>query len=346
MFETPARMKSAQSRWAYGAGRRLCLLASIVVVIALLPFVFQGSYWRGIITICAINVMLALGLDFIFGYAGQLSLGHSAFSGIGAYTSTVLVTALGLNFWIALLCGVFAAGLAGVLLSAFAVRLKGHYLAIASLAFAVITYQILVNWISVTQGPLGIYGIPAPPPLTIPGVIQINFGNQQVFFYLAAGLALLSYLVLSNLTRSPIGDALTAVREDEISAASLGIRGTAWKLVAFGIGCAIAGLAGCLYASFIGTLVPDAFFVTESFTILAMVVIGGRGNLWGAVLGAVLLTVGPELLRGIGDFRLTIYGLALTLVALFLPGGLSGVLIQAARRIGRYARSAKSETHA
>jgi branched-chain amino acid transport system permease protein len=92
--------------------------------------------------------------------------------------------------------------------------------------------------------------------------------------------------------------------------------------------------------------VPDAFFVTESFTILAMVVIGGRGNLWGAVLGAVLLTVGPELLRGIGDFRLTIYGLALTLVALFLPGGLSGVLIQAARRIGRYARSAKSETHA
>jgi branched-chain amino acid transport system permease protein len=297
--------------------------------------VFQDSYWRGIITICAINIMLALGLDFIFGYAGQLSLGHSSFAGIGAYTSTILVTTVGLNFWIAAICSVMAAGLAGIVLSAFAVRLKGHYLAIASLAFAVITYQILVNWISVTQGPLGIYGIPAPPSITIPGLGTINFGNQQVYFYLVAGFALLSYLILSNLTRSPIGDALIAVREDEVSAASIGIRGTKWKVVAFGIGCAIAGLAGCFYASLIGTLVPDAFFVTESFIVLAMVVIGGRGNLWGAVLGAILLTVVPELLRSMGDFRLMVYGGALTLVALFLPFGLSGLMIQAGRRFGK-----------
>jgi branched-chain amino acid transport system permease protein len=341
-------MTSTSSRWAFGSARWFWLLACIAVI-AVLPFIFPDSYWRGVMTICAINIMLALGLDFIFGYAGQLSLGHSAFSGIGAYTSTILVTALGVNFWIAMLCGIGAAGLAGVLLSAFAVRLKGHYLAIASIGFAVITYQILVNWISVTQGPLGIYGIPSPPPLTIPGIVTINFADQQNFFYLVAGAAVLSYLLLNNLTRSPIGDALTAVREDEISAASLGIRGTKWKVMAFGVGCAIAGLAGCFYASFIGTLVPDAFFILESFMLLAMVVIGGRGNLWGAVLGAVLLTVVPELLRGIGDFRLIMYGLALTLVALFLPGGLSGVLIQFARRFRSGtpgALSAKGQSHA
>lgn len=334
-------MNASQSRWRFGSARWLWLLASIAVI-AVLPFVFQDSYWRGILTICAINIMLALGLDFIFGYAGQLSLGHSAFSGIGAYTSTILVMTLGLNFWVGLLSGVLAAGLAGVLLSAFAVRLKGHYLAIASLGFAVITYQILVNWISVTQGPLGIYGIAPPPPTTIPGVVTIDFGNSRNFFYLVAAAALLSYVVLSNIIRSPIGDALTAVREDEVSAASLGIRGTKWKVVAFGIGCAIAGLAGCFYASFIGTLVPDAFFIVESFMILAMVVIGGRGNLWGAVLGAVLLTVVPEMLRGVGDFRLITYGLALTLVALFLPGGLSGALLQATRRIGGGATGAEA----
>jgi len=324
--------------------RWLSLLACVAVIIVL-PFVFRDAYWRGILTICAINILLAIGLDFIFGYAGQLSLGHSAFSGIGAYVSTVLVTSFGFNFWVAFVCGVLGAGLAGVLLSAFAVRLKGHYLAIASLGFAVITYQILVNWISVTQGPLGIYGIPSPPSLSIPGLPEISFANQQMYFYLVASFALLTYIVLRNLISSPIGDALIAVREDEVSAASLGIYGTKWKVVAFGVGCSIAGMAGCFYASFIGTLVPDAFFITESFMILAMVVIGGRGNLWGAVLGAVLLTVVPELLRGIGDFRLIIYGLALTFVALFLPGGLSGVIIQAMRRMGLAVSGVKGDAH-
>jgi len=324
--------------------RWLSLLGCIAVIVAL-PFVFQDSYWRGIITICAINILLALGLDFIFGFAGQLSLGHSAFFGIGAYISTVLVTAYGFNFWVAFLCGVLWAGLAGVVLSAFAVRLKGHYLAIASLGFAVITYQILVNWISVTQGPLGIYGVLPPPPLKLPGLPEINFANQQAYFYLVSGFALVTYILLRSLTGSPMGDAFTAVREDEVSAASLGINGTKWKIVAFGVGCGIAGMAGCFYASFIGTLVPDAFFITESFMILAMVVIGGRGNLWGAVLGAILLTVVPELLRGIGDFRLVTYGLALTLVALFLPGGLSGVLIQASRRMTRPASTGKGDAH-
>jgi len=300
--------------------RRLGLLAAAIVVVGL-PMVFTGSYWQANLTLCAINVVLALGLDFILGYAGQLNLGQSAFYGIGAYASTLLVMNGGWPFWVAFVTGVALSGLAGMFLALFAVRLRGHYLAIASLGFAVITYQILLNWISLTQGPLGIYAIPPPPGLKIPGVPEISFANPVALFYLVAGFALLTYHVLNQLVRSPIGETLTAIREDEISAASLGINAAAWKAFAFGIGAAVAGAAGCFYATFVGTLVPDAFFITESFMILAMVIVGGMGTLIGPVCGALLLTLLPELLRAFGDWRLVIYGAALTLVVMFVPGG-------------------------
>jgi branched-chain amino acid transport system permease protein len=308
--------------------RRLAYLAA-ALLIAALPLLLSSGYWRTNLTICAINVLLALGLDFILGYAGQLNLGQSAFYGLGAYASTLLITRLGVPFWIAFAAGVAFAGLAGMILALFAVRLRGHYLAIASLGFAVITYQILLNWISLTQGPLGIYAIPPPPALTLPGFGSLSFRNPIALFYLVAGFTLLTYFILDQLVRSPIGEALTAVREDDISAASLGIHAAAWKVFAFGVGAAVAGAAGCFYATFVGTLVPDAFFITESFTILAMVIVGGMGTLIGPVFGAILLTLLPEVLRGIGDLRLVVYGAALTLVVLFMPGG----LVQAARLV-------------
>jgi len=307
-----------------------------LLAIAVLPYVLTGSYWRTNLIVCALNVMLAIGLDFVLGYAGQLNLGQSAFYGIGAYASTLLMMRLGLPFWIAFAGAVALAGLAGIVLSLFAMRLRGHYLAIASLGFAVITYQVLLNWISLTQGPLGIYAIPPPPALALPGLPTIDFHDLAHLFHLVAAFALLSYFVLDQLVRSPIGETLAAIREDEVSAAALGINCAAWKVFAFGVGSAVAGAAGGFYAGFVGTLVPDAFFITESFTILAMVVVGGMGTLIGPVAGAILLTVLPELLRGIGDLRLVVYGLALTLVVLFMPGG----IMQAVRlALGRLRRS-------
>src|SRR6478736_5184193 len=290
--------------------RRTGLTLAALSIIAL-PLIFNDTYWRTNLTICAINVLLALGLDFILGYAGQLNLGHSAFYGLGAYVSTLLIVKLGVPFWGAFVAGVAFSGLAGMFLSLFAVRLRGHYLAIASLGFAVIIYQILLNWISLTQGPLGIYGISPPPPSAIAGTLLVDFRNLTAFFYLVSGFTLVVYLLLDQLVRSPVGETLTAIREDEVSAASLGI----------------GGAAGCFYASFVGTLVPDAFFVTEAFNILAMVIVGGMGTLIGPVFGAILLTLLPEVLRGIGDLRLVVYGAALTFVVLFMPGGLA----QAAR---------------
>lgn len=310
------------------ASRRTGFLVAALVV-AVLPMVLTGSYWQTNLTICAINVLLTLGLDFILGCAGQLNLGQSAFYGIGAYASTLLVMKGGVPFWAAFASAVVLAGLAGMILALFAVRLRGHYLAIASLGFAVIVYQILLNWISLTQGPLGIYAIPPPPALVIPGLPEISFRNPIALFYLVAGFTLLTYFILDQLVRSPIGETLAAIREDEISAASLGINAAGWKVFAFGIGAAVAGAAGCFYAPFVGTLVPDAFFITESFTILSMLIVGGMGTLIGPVCGAILLTLLPELLREAGDGRLVIYGVALTLVVLFVPGG----LVQAARII-------------
>ena len=310
---------------AAGRARWWGILAA-ACIIAVLPLIFRDSYWRTNLIVCALNVMLAIGLDFVVGYAGQLNLGQSAFYGIGAYVSTLLIMRLGLPFWPAFLCGVAASAVSGMALSLFAVRLRGHYLAIASLGFAVITYQVLLNWISLTQGPLGIYGIAPPPALALPGLPAIDFTDLANLFYLVAGFALLAYVLLDQLVRSPVGETLTAIREDEVSAASLGMNCRAWKVFAFAVGSAVAGGAGCFYAGFVGTLVPDAFFITESFTILAMVIVGGMGTLSGPVFGAILLTVLPEFLRGIGDLRLIVYGLALTLVVLFMPGGIAQAL--------------------
>ena len=319
----------AGSTWS----RRMSLLLA-VLAIAILPLLLRDAYWRTNLIICAINVLLALGLDFILGYTGQLNLGHSAFYGLGAYASTLLVTQLGVPFWLAFIGGVALAGLAGTLLSLFAVRLRGHYLAIASLGFAVITYQILVNWIALTQGPLGIYGIKPPPPIVIGSVTLVDFHNLASFFYLVAGFALVAYLLLRQLVHSPIGEALTAIREDEVSAASLGINAAVWKVFAFGLGATIAGIAGAFYACFVGTLVPDAFSITESFSVLSMVIVGGTGTLIGPVFGAILLTLLPEILRAIGDLRLVVYGASLTLVVLFMPGGLAQAVYLLRSRLG------------
>ena len=290
--------------------RRVAWFGLAVAAVAIAPWVINTPYWRGILVLCAMNVLLALSLNLVIGYTGQLNLGQSAFFGIGAYVTTILVKTYHWNFWLAAIAAVGSAGLVGLALAAFAVRLRGHYLAIASLGFAVITYQVLINCEKMTEGVRGIYGIMPPVASTIG------------LYYLIAGIAVLVYWLMDNLVRSPVGDTLRAIREDEVSAASLGVKSALWKAFAFSVGAGIAALAGVFYPGFVGTLVPDAFNIIESFTMMAMVIVGGMGTMIGPVIGAVVLTFLPELLRGMGELRLMIYGLALTLVVLFMPGGI------------------------
>src|SRR3984893_4683990 len=216
--------------------RRWSWFLLAVIAIAVLPLVLQDSYWRTNLIVCALNVILAVSLDFVLGYAGQLNLGHAAFYGIGAYASTLLVMGLGVPFWAAFVCGMILSGAAGMSLAIFAARLRGHYLAIASLGFAVIVHQVLLNWISLTQGPLGIYAIKPPPALALAGLPVISFSNSLTMFYLVAGFAFFFYLLLDSLVRSPIGETLAAIREDEVSASSFGINCAGWKVVGFRIG--------------------------------------------------------------------------------------------------------------
>ncbi|MGE0315236.1 MAG: branched-chain amino acid ABC transporter permease [Lautropia sp.] len=293
-----------------------------ILVIAVLPIVLQSPYWRGLLIVGAMNVMLALALNLVLGYTGQLHLGQAGFFAVGAYVSTILVKTWGWSFWLAVPAAFGAAGLLGLTLALFAVRLRGHYLGIASLGFAVIVYQGIVNWESVTEGMRGIYGIAPPPPIGLGPLGEIAFSNSANLFYLVAAVALLVYLLLERIVESPIGQALRAIREDEISASSLGIDSRVWKAFAFSLGSAVAGLAGCFYPVFVGTLVPDAFGIVESFTMMAMVIVGGMGTMVGPVLGATVLTFLPELFREFGEMRLIVYGLSLTLVVLFMPGGL------------------------
>ena len=340
-----ARMTPALAA-ALRRDRRWPKYLAALIVLALLPVMFGTPYWRGILVVCAMNVLLAMSLNLVIGYTGQLSLGQSGFFAIGAYVTTVLLKSYGWNFWLAAAAAVVASGLVGLLLAAFAVRLRGHYLGIASLGFAVIVYQVLINWESVTKGVRGIYGIMPPPPINLPGLPEISFGNQAALFYLVAGIALLVYLVMDNLVRSPIGLTLRAIREDEISAASLGVDGARWKAFSFGLSAAIAGLAGCFYPGFVGTLVPDAFNIVESFTMMAMVVVGGMGTMIGPVIGAVVLTFLPEVLRTFGDLRLIVYGLSLTLVVLFMPGGIVQAWQVLAKRLRGGARGRDAEGRA
>src|SRR5258707_1363252 len=194
-------MSSDAHLLASPSGKRRWWLLIAVVVVAILPLVFQDSYWRTNLIVCAINVMLAIGLDFILGYAGQLNLGHSAFYGIGAYASTLLIIKLGVPFWIAFGAGMALSGAAGMALAVFAVRLRGHYPAIASLGFAVIVHQVLLNWITLPQGPLGIYAIKPPPAIALPGLPVIAFGKTATRLYLVAAFALLFHVLRMRLGR-------------------------------------------------------------------------------------------------------------------------------------------------
>ena len=317
--------------------RRLVVLAILAAAIAL-PWAFSGDYHQRLFIVCALNVMLALGLNLVMGYAGLLSLGHIAFYGIGAYTCALLVMKAHWPFWLGLPAGAVVALACGAVLGLFALRLRGHYLAIATLGFGVMVYQLLINWIDLTRGPLGLTGIPYPDPISL-GFTKLDFGDRRTYYYLVLAFAIPTYFVIHRLANSRVGDALLAIREDETSAQTLGVNPLTNKVLAFTVGAGFAGLAGGLYAHYLGILAPESFFYPESFNVLAMVVIGGLGSLPGSVAGAILFTLAPEYLRfvpkiggvDLAVYRIPIFGLAVLAVVLFFPEGLAGL----GRRLGR-----------
>ena len=282
-------------------------------------------------------VMLGWGLNIVVGLAGLLDLGYVAFYAVGAYSYALLATNFGLSFWVCLpLAGILAA-FWGVLLGFPVLRLRGDYLAIVTLAFGEIIRLVLLNWQSLTGGPNGISGIPRPtllrpsasPPATTasPRRFGLEFSptHRIVFlFYLILALALLTNWVTIRLRRLPIGRAWEALREDEIACRSLGINTTTTKLTAFAIGAMFGGFAGAFFATRQGFISPESFTFQESALVLAIVVLGGMGSQLGVALAALAMIGGFELFRGLDQYRMLVFGVAMVLIMIWRPRGLIG----------------------
>ncbi len=285
------------------------------VGLALFPLLLN-NYYLDTLGLAALYAMLAVGLNVTVGLTGLLDLGYAAFYGIGAYFYAVASTRAGVPFWLGLPLGGMLAALFGVALGVVTLRLRGDYLAIVTLGFVQITYLVFNNWDSVTGGPNGILQI-ARPSL---------FGwtlRKPAHFYVLT-LALLSGVVLMvrRLLHSQIGRAWIAIREDAVAAAAMGINVTWMKVFAFALGAGIAGLAGVVFAAKYAFVSPESFNFQESVRILSMVVLGGMGSLPGAMLGALLLTLLPEWLRALENYRMLLFGAVLVVMMIFRPQGL------------------------
>ena len=252
-------------------------------------------------------------------------MGHAAFYGIGAYASAILSTRWGCPFWAAFwISGIFS-GIASYGIGRLVLRLRGHVLAITTAFFGVLVTVVMNNWISVTNGPMGITGIPRPTPLVV-GSVRFVFESRVRYYYLGLFFVAGVLYVLYRLTNSRIGDAMIAVRENEELAKSLGVDAMESKVFAFTTGGFLAGMAGSFYAHYILFISPVTFTMNESINMLVMVIFGGMSTLFGPILGAVSLTILPEFLRMAGEMRLVIYGFALIFFIVCLPMGVWGTL--------------------
>lgn len=299
----------------------LCVALGLYV----LPRLFTIEYYLHIFVMSEIYAVLALSLALIVGIAGQVSLGHAAFYGVGAYTAAICTTRFGLPFWAAFVLSGFVTGLFSLAIGWLVLRLRGHVLAITTAFFGVLVTVVLNNWIPVTNGPMGIAGIPRPEAVFL-NDIRFLFESRIHYYYLGLFFVAGILFVLYRIVNSRFGDAMIAIRENEELARSLGVNAMKSKVFAFTLGGAIAGLAGAFYAHYILFISPVTFTINESINILVMVIFGGMSTLFGPILGAVLLTILPEFLRMAGELRLVIYGIALICFIIWLPMGVWGTL--------------------
>jgi branched-chain amino acid transport system permease protein len=291
---------------------------AIVAIIALIPLFISNLYYIQILIFIGIYSILALSLNLLNGYIGLLSIGHAAFYGIGAYASAKLVMEAGIPFPLAMLGSGIIAGIFGYLIAKPTLRLSGIYMTLATLGFNMISFLVLQNWMSFTNGPLGIMDI--PPPSIFGYVIE----SRVQYYYLIFFLVLLTIGSMHRLMTCRFGRALVGIRENELAAEAMGVHTTRYKIQAFVLAAFYAGIAGSYYAHFIKYISPDSFYIYESFILLAMLAFGGQGNLIGPVVGAATLIVIPELFRFLQEYRMLVYGSVLIIMMLVRRQGLLG----------------------
>ncbi|MFC4908028.1 branched-chain amino acid ABC transporter permease [Actinomadura gamaensis] len=326
-----------RDRWAVAPGwARWTVYLLLIAGALLLPSQAIGSFmapsdtdWPTMLSDeIGIYVLLAIGLNVVVGMAGLLDLGYVAFYAVGGYTIAIFATKYHWSFWETLLLAILFAALAGVLLGAPTLRLRGDYLAIVTLGFGEIVRKTAQN-MNYVNGPRGIQGIPHPPSLsewTIPGleVQPFKYGllDSRPYYYLLVFFIIVAIIFVKRLERSRVGRAWAAIREDEDAAELMGVPTFKFKLAAFAIGAAIGGSGGVVFAAKQTSINPDNFQFMVSALILAAVVLGGSGNIPGVVLGAFVLSWLPERFRELNDYRMLIFGVALVAMMIFRPEGL------------------------
>ena len=301
------------------AEHKLVFGSVIAVLLILVPFILGSPYLIRVAIMICIFVILSSSLNLIIGFTGMFSLAHAAFYGLGAYCSALLTIRLGVPFILALpLAGIFA-GLIGAFIGLATLRLRETFLVFGTLAFGEVVKIVIMNWNSLTRGPMGIPGIPFPK------IFGLEFNNYTRYYYLTLVLAALIVMLIYRIYHSKVGRAFIALREDETGAASMGVNIFGYKVWAFTLGCFFAGIAGSLYAHFARYISADQFAINESFAILTMVALGGTGSIVGPIAGAVILMIFPELFRFLEEYRMVLYGLILIFVMMFKPEGIAGV---------------------
>ncbi len=325
-------------------GRDTAGLIALILAVVAIPLVIRNDYYLGVLIFTAFNCLTCIGLCLLMGYAGQISLGHGAFVAIGAYASGILTTTLGWSPWAAMGAGIIIVSVVAAIVGVPTLRLKGHYLAMATLGFASIIHILAVATVDLTGGPSGLLNIPR---ISIFGH-QLNSDMQ--YFYFSWAVVAIGLYVAFNLINSRVGRGLRALHGSEEAAASLGVNITAHKIQVFILSAVYAAISGSMYAYYVNYIDPGPFGVMHSVLLVTMVAVGGMHNIWGAFTGAVLLSLLPEFLSsatdylqlmGIAyqpDYDILVYGAILLLIMLFLPEGVFdglGKAVRAGRRMIR-----------
>ena len=290
----------------------------LLIFLFLWPLFTQNPYFVHVGITTGIMVMLAVGLNLLFGYTGQISLAHSSFYAIGAYTASLLEVHTGLSFWLSTPIGIFLAVVVAFLIGIPTLRLKDHYLALATLALCLVTSLFLINAKWLTNGSEGVMGLKSPTFFGYPM-------KGVSYYYFVTTLAVAIFIMVRNLVHSRVGLALETIRENEEASASLGVNVLYYKVMVFAIAGGLAALAGSLYAHLALFVSPETFGLMLSVEVLVIVVIGGLASMQGAVVGAVFITILPELLYSFEEHRILVYGIILLLMVIFAPKGIVGL---------------------
>jgi len=304
----------AERTWVGSRAGRVAIGAAIIAIAMYVPFVVN-NYVLEVLTNAFLYVVLCLGLNIVVGYAGLLDLGYAAFFAVGAYTTGILTTDLHLSFWETIPAAAVLASIAGVVIGGPTLRLRSDYLAIVTLGFGEMV-RIAARNLKITGGASGLVGIDRP---TLAG-----FRLDQIidFYYVFLALALLAWIVSAQLENSRIGRAWKYIRYDEDAAEAMGINRILLKLYAYILGAIFAAIAGCFYAVKMTAISPETFSFAQSVLILVGVVLGGMGKIAGVTIGALVLTIFPELFRDIGSLRMLVFAVVLLLIMLFRPHGI------------------------